>query len=48
MSANASAMWNKAPAMTREMSARGVTIPDLNASEMADIVAYLYATGYFS
>ncbi len=44
----AAAMWNKAPAMTREMSARGVTIPDLNASEMADIVAYLYATGYFS
>ena len=43
----AAAMWNKAPAMTREMSARGVTVPDLTASEMADIVAYLYAAGYF-
>lgn len=44
----AAAMWNKAPAMTREMSARGVAVPDLAASEMADIVAYLYATGYFA
>jgi mono/diheme cytochrome c family protein len=43
----AAAMWNKAPAMTREMGARGVAVPDLSASEMADIVAYLYATGYF-
>ena len=43
----AAAMWNKAPAMTREMSARGVAVPDLSASEMADIVAYLYAVGYF-
>jgi mono/diheme cytochrome c family protein len=44
----AAAMWNKAPAMTREMSARGVAVPELTASEMADIVAYLYATGYFA
>jgi hypothetical protein len=41
-------MWNKAPAMTREMSARGIAVPDLSASEMADIVAYLYAAGYFT
>lgn len=44
----AAAMWNKAPAMTREMGARGVAVPDLSASEMADIVAYLYAAGYFA
>lgn len=44
----AASMWNKAPAMTRAMNARGVAIPDLAASEMADIVAYLYATGYFT
>jgi mono/diheme cytochrome c family protein len=43
----AAAMWNKAPAMTREMGARGVAVPNLTASEMADIVAYLYAVGYF-
>ena len=44
----AAAMWNKAPAMTREMTARGVAVPQLSASEKADIVAYLYATGYFA
>jgi mono/diheme cytochrome c family protein len=43
----AAAMWNKAPAMTREMGTRGVAVPNLTASEMADIVAYLYAVGYF-
>ena len=34
--------------MTREMSARGVAIPQLDPSETADIVAYLYAVGYFA
>jgi mono/diheme cytochrome c family protein len=43
----AAAMWNKAPAMTREMGARGVAVPNLTASEMADVVSYLYAVGYF-
>jgi mono/diheme cytochrome c family protein len=43
----AAAMWNKAPAMTREMRARGVPVPELEPSEMADIVAYLYSVGYF-
>lgn len=43
----AAEMWNKAPAMTREMRARGVELPDLNGSDMADIVAYLYSVGYF-
>jgi hypothetical protein len=41
-------MWNKSPAMTREMRARRVAVPDLSASEMADIVAYLYSAGYFA
>lgn len=44
----AARMWNKAPGMTREMRARGVTIPELSPSETADIVAYLYAVGYFA
>jgi hypothetical protein len=44
----AARMWNKAPAMLREMAARGVSVPELTASEMADIVAYLYEMGYFA
>ena len=44
----AAAMWNKAPAMTRAMRARGLTPPELQAREMADIVAYLYSVRYFS
>lgn len=44
----AAAMWNKAPAMTREMRTRSIPIPELRPSEMADIVAYLYAVGYFA
>lgn len=43
----AAAMWNKAPAMTRAMGERGVVPPRLTASEMADIVAYLYSLRYF-
>lgn len=43
----AAAMWNKAPAMAREMGARGVELPDLDGADMADIVAYLYSMGYF-
>lgn len=44
----AAAMWNKAPAMRRAMGERGVALPDLEASEMADIVAYLYSVRYFA
>lgn len=44
----AARMWNKAPAMIREMTARGVSVPELTAGEMADIVAYLYEMGYFA
>lgn len=43
----AAAMWNKAPAMTDAMRARGVPVPQLRAEEMADLVAYLYAIRYF-
>jgi mono/diheme cytochrome c family protein len=43
----AAAIWNKAPAMTAAMATRNVPIPQLSAEEMADLVAYLYASGYF-
>ncbi|MFQ5847236.1 MAG: c-type cytochrome [Candidatus Methylomirabilales bacterium] len=44
----AAAMWNKAPAMLETMHARGVSVPQLRAKEMADLVAYLYAVRYFA
>jgi mono/diheme cytochrome c family protein len=44
----AAAMWNKAPAMTAAMKARGIGVPRLEAAEMADIVAYLYSVRYFA
>jgi cytochrome c2 len=44
----AAAMWNKAPAMTKEMKARGISVPRLQALEMADLVAYLYAVRYLA
>jgi mono/diheme cytochrome c family protein len=43
----AAAIWNKAPAMTAAMAARGIAVPQLRPDEMADIVAYLYAVRYF-
>ncbi len=44
----AAAMWNKAPAMLEAMQQRGVWVPRLGATEMADLVAYLYSVGYFA
>jgi cytochrome c2 len=44
----AAAMWNKAPAMMKEMKARSISVPRLQASEMADLVAYLYAVRYLA
>ncbi|HEU5192030.1 MAG TPA: c-type cytochrome [Methylomirabilota bacterium] len=44
----AAAMWNKAPAMTTAMAARNIMIPQLTPAEMADLVAYLYSSGYFA
>jgi len=41
-------MWNKAPAMTKEMGRRKIPLPQLNAGEMADIVGYLYSVQYFA
>jgi mono/diheme cytochrome c family protein len=43
----AAALWNKAPAMLRAMKLRKFTVPQLNAEEMADIVAYLRSFQYF-
>jgi mono/diheme cytochrome c family protein len=44
----AAAMWNKAPAMMEAMKARGISVPQLRAEEMADLVAYLYSVRYFT
>ncbi len=44
----AAAMWNKAPRMTTHMQARGIQVPQLDAGEMADLVAYLYSVQYFA
>lgn len=43
----AAAMWNKAPAMTRAMRARGIDVPQLDAAQLADLAAYLYSVQYF-
>ena len=44
----AAAMWNKGPIMRREMQRRAVTVPPLQANELADIVGYLYSLDYFA
>ena len=44
----AAAMWNKAPGMTAQMEARGIHVPQLDAGQMADLVAYLYSVQYFA
>ena len=41
-------MWNKAPAMTQEMARKKIALPQLQPSEMADIIAYLYSVQYFA
>jgi len=43
----AATIWNKGPAMAAAMRPRGITLPQLTPSEMADIVAYLYSVRYF-
>jgi mono/diheme cytochrome c family protein len=48
LTAFAAAMWNKAPAMTAAMRARGIEVPRLSAGEMTDLVAYLYSMQYFA
>jgi mono/diheme cytochrome c family protein len=44
----ATSMWNKGPSMMRAMKEVGITLPQLNAEEMANIVAYLYSVNYFA
>jgi cytochrome c2 len=44
----AAAIWNKAPAMLKEMGNRNIALPQLRPEEMADIVAYLYSVQYFA
>lgn len=44
----AAAMWNKAPAMIKAMKVGGISVPQLRAEEMADLVAYLYSVRYFA
>jgi mono/diheme cytochrome c family protein len=39
----AAAMWNHGPTMAEAMRARGIERPNLNASELRDLVAYLRA-----
>ena len=43
----AATIWNKAPAMAAAMKPRGITLPQLSPTEMADLVAYLYSVRYF-
>ncbi len=44
----AAAMWNKGPTMMKLMKEKGISVPQLRAEEMADIVAYLYSVRYFA
>jgi mono/diheme cytochrome c family protein len=41
-------MWNKAPAMTSVMADNDISAPQLEAADMANIVAYLSSVQYFS
>ena len=42
----AAKMWNKAPAMGAAMKARAIPVPQLQAGEVADILAFLYSVRY--
>ena len=44
----AAALWDKAPAMQAARKPEMGPTPQLSAEEMADLVAYLDATGYFA
>jgi cytochrome c2 len=48
MTGFAAAMWNKIPAMLEAMQRRKISVPRLQAQEMADLVAYLYAVQYLA
>ncbi len=42
----AAAMWNKEPEMLRAVRSQGMSVPQLRADEMADLVGYLYSVEY--
>ncbi len=42
------AMWNKAPQMMKAMENKNISVPQIEAGEMAHIVAYLYSVKYFA
>lgn len=44
----AAVMWNKIPVMLEAMKVRHISIPRLQAQEMADLVAYLYSVQYLA
>ncbi len=44
----AAALWDKAPAMQRARKPEMGPVPELSPADMADLVAYLDASGYFS
>jgi len=44
----AAALWNKEPAMLESMKLRKISLPPLQADEMAHLVAYLDAVWYFA
>ncbi|HYM12577.1 MAG TPA: c-type cytochrome [Bryobacterales bacterium] len=44
----AGAMWNHAPVMWKAMAARGLSIPQLDAGDVADLFAYFYSLRYFA
>jgi mono/diheme cytochrome c family protein len=43
----AARMWNHGPVMWAKMKQRGIEPPTLGGQDMADILAYLYASRYF-
>jgi cytochrome c2 len=44
----AAAMWNKRPQMQDAARQKGISLPQVGAVEMADLVAYLYSVEYFA
>lgn len=47
LSALAASLWNHSPAMGERMKEMGVKRPTFTEAEMAHIIAYLFALGYF-
>jgi len=47
LSALAASLWNHSPAMSERMKELGVKRPSFTETEMAHVIAYLFAIGYF-